>query len=111
MFTHFLAFPLASGQALSDPNTMYIEGRLAGRRVWWCPSGYGTIYTYILFGKRICWGINLLGIRHFAWNLVGWWSDDWWILLGNEFCCGLVILKLCWLINSLGKLILLGIVL
>ncbi|KAL3072754.1 hypothetical protein niasHS_017728 [Heterodera schachtii] len=38
----FFACPI-SGQALNDPSTQYIEGRLANRRVWWCPSGYGYL--------------------------------------------------------------------
>uniref|UniRef100_A0AC35TUE5 AN1-type domain-containing protein n=1 Tax=Rhabditophanes sp. KR3021 TaxID=114890 RepID=A0AC35TUE5_9BILA len=31
------------GQALNDPVTQYIEGRLGNRRVFWCPSGYGYL--------------------------------------------------------------------
>ncbi|KAI6179603.1 hypothetical protein M3Y98_00628200 [Aphelenchoides besseyi] len=30
-------------QALNDPITQYIEGRLGNRRIWWCPSGYGYL--------------------------------------------------------------------
>ncbi|VDD91377.1 unnamed protein product [Enterobius vermicularis] len=30
-------------QALNDPLTQYIEGRLGNRRIWWCPSGYGYL--------------------------------------------------------------------
>ena len=41
-----LALPIASGQALNDPSTQYIEGRLAGRRIWWCPSGYGEFFDF-----------------------------------------------------------------
>jgi hypothetical protein len=32
---------LISAQGLNDPSSHYIEGRLGGRRIWWCPSGYG----------------------------------------------------------------------
>ncbi|KAK5970797.1 hypothetical protein GCK32_020399, partial [Trichostrongylus colubriformis] len=30
-------------QALNDPITQYIEGRLGNRRIFWCPSGYGYL--------------------------------------------------------------------
>ncbi|KAI1730766.1 hypothetical protein Ddc_03483 [Ditylenchus destructor] len=33
----------ADAQALNDPITQYIEGRLGNRRIWWCPSGYGYL--------------------------------------------------------------------
>uniref|UniRef100_A0A0K0DVK2 Uncharacterized protein n=1 Tax=Strongyloides stercoralis TaxID=6248 RepID=A0A0K0DVK2_STRER len=32
-----------NGQALNDPITQYIEGRLGNRRIFWCPSGYGYL--------------------------------------------------------------------
>ena len=37
---YFLAY-YVDAQALNDPITQYIEGRLANRRIFWCPSGYG----------------------------------------------------------------------
>jgi len=41
----FLSFFVIStkSQALSDPTTQYVEGRLGNRRIWWCPSGYGYL--------------------------------------------------------------------
>jgi hypothetical protein len=41
----FLAFCVyyANAQALNDPITQYIEGRLGNRRIFWCPSGYGYL--------------------------------------------------------------------
>uniref|UniRef100_A0A1I8BXD1 LITAF domain-containing protein n=1 Tax=Meloidogyne hapla TaxID=6305 RepID=A0A1I8BXD1_MELHA len=35
--------PFSSAQGLNDPSSHYIEGRLGGRRIWWCPSGYGYL--------------------------------------------------------------------
>ncbi|VDN59911.1 unnamed protein product [Dracunculus medinensis] len=34
---------LTDEQALNDPITQYIEGRLGNRRIFWCPSGYGYL--------------------------------------------------------------------
>ena len=38
-----LFFPFSSSQGLNDPSSHYVEGRLGGRRIWWCPSGYGYL--------------------------------------------------------------------
>uniref|UniRef100_A0A0M3HVU0 Uncharacterized protein n=1 Tax=Ascaris lumbricoides TaxID=6252 RepID=A0A0M3HVU0_ASCLU len=38
-----IAVNFADGQALNDPLTQYIEGRLGNRRIFWCPSGYGYL--------------------------------------------------------------------
>lgn len=37
----FSAYNNVDAQGLNDPLMQYIEGRLAGRRIFWCPSGYG----------------------------------------------------------------------
>lgn len=45
LFSHFKRKSLVyvvDAQALNDPSTQYIEGRLGNRRIFWCPSGYGT---------------------------------------------------------------------
>jgi hypothetical protein len=34
-------YNVVDAQGLNDPLMQYIEGRLAGRRIFWCPSGYG----------------------------------------------------------------------
>ncbi|EPB77506.1 hypothetical protein ANCCEY_03415 [Ancylostoma ceylanicum] len=40
-FTAFVYY--TDAQALNDPITQYIEGRLGNRRIFWCPSGYGYL--------------------------------------------------------------------
>jgi hypothetical protein len=40
---HFLLAYYVEAQALNDPITQYIEGRLGNRRIFWCPSGYGYL--------------------------------------------------------------------
>jgi hypothetical protein len=71
IFTHsfshqFSALPLSSAQALNDPTTQYIEGRMAGRRIWWCPSGYGD--DFVLFKYNIF--IFLKAILHIVRSLL-----------------------------------------
>ena len=50
IFNTFINFlPFSSAQGLNDPSSHYIEGRLGGRRIWWCPSGYGCSWERFRF--------------------------------------------------------------
>uniref|UniRef100_A0A1I7WCK9 G_PROTEIN_RECEP_F1_2 domain-containing protein n=1 Tax=Heterorhabditis bacteriophora TaxID=37862 RepID=A0A1I7WCK9_HETBA len=89
----------ADAQALNDPITQYIEGRLGNRRIFWCPSGYEKLLlikreqVIILVGSsNFAVHLAFLGYLAYCPQPTDWDNYNWcctWPYMGSwkPSCC------------------------